>query len=81
VVDGKDEPEKMVLIGDDTVIREGDDVGTAADIHPGATVVVIGTPDDAGVVEAELIRILPGAASTQPVSPAHPMTPNAPAAP
>lgn len=69
VVDGKGEPEKMVLITDSTVIREGNVVGTSTDIVPGANVVVIGSPSDDGVVEAQLIRILPGQASDAPARP------------
>jgi len=66
VVDGKGEPEKTVVIGDDTLIREGDAAGAPSDVVPGAMVVVIGSPADDGAVAAQLIRIFPAA----PASPA-----------
>jgi hypothetical protein len=59
IVQDKDNTEKSVLIGADTKIQQGRiDVATA-DLKIDDFVVIIGTPDDKGIIEAKFIRVLP----------------------
>ena len=58
-VQGKDNTEKVVLINTDTKMqKERADIKTE-DLHVDDYVVVIGTPDSKGVIEAKLIRVIP----------------------
>jgi len=68
VVAGPDNLEKTVVINDETLVREFRDKRTKEDIIVGKTVVVLGTPNDAGVIEAKLIRIMPVSGTRQGVS-------------
>jgi|GEM_PF-150390 len=51
--------EKVVLLKDDTVIRRFRDTIQPGDMKVDESVVVIGSPNDAGQIEAKLIRIMP----------------------
>ncbi len=59
VIDGQDNVEKVVLIKDDTVIRSLRENIKPTDLKADDFVVVIGSPDDKGQIEAKLIRIIP----------------------
>jgi hypothetical protein len=59
IVADKDNTEKVVLITDQTVIRKMRSEATVQDLTTDDTVVVIGSPDAKGQIEAKLIRILP----------------------
>ena len=59
VVAGPDNVEKVVVIGRGTDIRRVRDSATSSDIKVEDFVVVLGSPDDAGQINARLIRILP----------------------
>lgn len=55
----RDVPEQAVLMKNDTVIERGFDILKSSDLKVGDHVVVIGSPNDAGQVEAKIIRVLP----------------------
>jgi hypothetical protein len=59
IVEDNDNTEKVVLIKDDTQIRKMREAGTKDDLKIDASIIVIGSPNDQGQIEAKLIRILP----------------------
>jgi hypothetical protein len=59
VVVGGGEPEKVVRVGGDTLIRGASGDGSTTDLTPGKTVTVVGRPAGDGTVDAFFIRILP----------------------
>lgn len=59
VITGPDNLEKIVLIKSDTLVREFRDEKTLQDLKVGSFVVIIGTPNTQGEIEAKLIRIMP----------------------
>lgn len=59
VIAGPDNLEKTVTVTDDTLIREFRDELSIDGIETGKFVVVLGEPNDDGVIEAKLIRFLP----------------------
>ncbi len=59
IVADKDNTEKVILITDDTQFRKMREDGTKDDINVDSYVVVIGSPNTEGQIEAKLIRILP----------------------
>ena len=61
VVKGENNSEKIVLIKDDTAIKQFQKTVDPADLKIDDYNVTIGNPNDAGQIEAKLIRIMPGA--------------------
>lgn len=59
IVKGPDEVEKNILITKDTIIKRFKETIPASGIKTGEHVVIVGSPDNNGQVEAKLIRILP----------------------
>ncbi len=59
VIKGTAEVEKSVIIDDKTNIRQMSGAATTSDLEVGKSVVVIGDPDDSGIIHASLIRITP----------------------
>lgn len=59
IVQDRGNTEKVVAIADDTTIQEGGDIVTSTDLHTDDFVVVIGSPNTEGVIEAKLIRVMP----------------------
>jgi hypothetical protein len=59
IVSGPGNVEKAVTIGDDTSIRQFGDTLASSDLKVGDSVVIFGTPDDKGQINAKLIRLLP----------------------
>jgi tRNA splicing ligase len=59
IVEGKDDTEKVVSLDNDTKIQNGRDVVAEEDLALDDFVVVIGVPNDKGVIEAKLIRVIP----------------------
>jgi hypothetical protein len=51
--------EKAILVGDDTVIRKFRETIKATELKVNDSVIVIGSPNDKGEVEAKLIRLVP----------------------
>ncbi len=59
VIAGPDNLEKTVTVTDNTLIREFRDELSTDGIETGKFVVVLGEPNDDGVIKAKLIRFLP----------------------
>ncbi len=59
VVAGPDNLEKTLIINEDTEIREFRDTITKDKLEVGNFVIVLGTPNDSGQIEAKLIRLAP----------------------
>ena len=59
VVEGPDNIEKIVMIDDDTVFRSFRNAATTTDLSPDQYVVVLGSPEDDGKIDAKLVRIIP----------------------
>jgi len=58
-VEDKDGTEKAVLVTNDTILRKMRGTATASDLTPNTMVVVLGSPNAQGQIEAKLIRIIP----------------------
>jgi hypothetical protein len=63
LVEDHDDTERAVIVNKDTVIRKMRDTGTAADLIPDTSIIVIGNPNADGQIEAKLIRIMPSDAN------------------
>ena len=59
VIKGQGDVEKIIVINKDTVIKKNQDSIKISDLKVDDFVVVIGQPNDAGQIEAKLIRVLP----------------------
>lgn len=59
VIAGPDNLEKTILVTDETRVREFRDELTTESIETGKFAVVLGEPNNDGVIEAKLIRFLP----------------------
>ena len=59
VIQGKDNIEKVILVNNDTIIKEFRKTITIKDLKLHSFVIIIGEPDDQGQIEANLIRLLP----------------------
>lgn len=59
VVADRDNVEKIVLITEDTIIREFENNITSADLSVDDFIVVLGAPNENSQIEAKLIRVLP----------------------
>lgn len=59
IVQDQDKTEKVVLIKDDTKIQKMRDTITVADLEIDDFIVVIGSPNDQGQIEAKFIRVIP----------------------
>lgn len=59
VIKGSREAEKIILIKNDTVINRLKETAKPGDLKVDDYVVVIGKPNEAGQIEAKLIRIMP----------------------
>jgi hypothetical protein len=64
VVATADNVEKIVRIDASTLVREYRNAGTSTDIKLDDSVVVIGSPDEKGEIQAKLIRIIPSMTQT-----------------
>ncbi len=59
IVAGQDKFEKTVVVGGSTEIREFRDTLKADELKVGNFIIVLGSPNDNGEIEAKLIRLLP----------------------
>jgi hypothetical protein len=59
IVQDKDNTEKVILITSDTQMEEMKNPITTSDLKIDASVVVIGTPNKQGQIEAKFIRVMP----------------------
>jgi len=57
VIKGRNDIEKVILITKDTVIKKGRKTIKKEDLKVGNAITVIGSPDNEGRIEAELIRV------------------------
>lgn len=58
-VSGRDGAEKIILVSSSTAIRAGSSNLSIADLKINDSVVVVGSPNNQGQIEARLIRVLP----------------------
>lgn len=72
VIRGRDGIEKIAVVKDDTDIERLREAVKLADLKVDDYIAVIGSPDDAGRIEAKLIRVLPAATSMMPFLPMMP---------
>jgi len=61
VIKGRDNVEKIVLVRDDTAIKNPQGDLQLTDLQVNDLIVVIGDPDDQGQILAKLIRVMPPA--------------------
>ncbi len=54
----KEDTEKMIVINEDTIIKKGKEI-TKDELKVGDQVVIIGSPNEEGQIEAKLIRTFP----------------------
>jgi len=59
IIKGRDNMEKVVLIGDKTDIRRFRDAVKSSDLKVDEYVVIIGEPNNDGQIEAKFIRLMP----------------------
>ena len=59
VIQGSDNVENVILVGKDTKIMRFREVISINDLKVNDNVVVIGSPNDNGQIEAKLIRVMP----------------------
>ena len=59
IIEDRDNVEKIIIIKDDTAVRRFRESVKSSDLKTDDYVVVIGTPNDSGQIEARLIRIVP----------------------
>jgi len=59
VIKGANEAEKIILLKDDTAVRRLRETIKPGDLKVDDNIVVIGSPNNAGQIEAKLIRVLP----------------------
>ena len=60
VIKGRDNIEKLILIKEDTVIEKGRITIKKEELKVGDQIVIIGSPNEQGQIEAKLIRIFDG---------------------
>jgi hypothetical protein len=68
IVQDKDNTEKVILIKSDTKIEEMRQAVTANDLKINDFIVVIGSPNNQGQIEAKFIRVMPFGAPIPPTS-------------
>jgi len=59
IVKGKDNIERVIVVNEKTVIKRGLKDIKISDLKVGDVIVVIGSPNDKGQIEAKLIRVFP----------------------
>lgn len=59
VLTDSDNDEKNILINNQTLIKSGLQNFSADRLKPGDDIIVIGSPDDQGEIQAQLIRVMP----------------------
>jgi len=71
IIDGKDGIEKDIVIKDDTAVKKMHETIAAKDLKIDDFVVVVGSPNNAGQIEAKLIRVMPSPATIPPPGAPH----------
>lgn len=72
VIKGRNDTEKIILLKTDTIIKRFQETIKPDDLKVDESIVVIGSPNDAGQIEAKLIRIMPPAPSASSSAPRFP---------
>ncbi len=73
IAKAKDDVEKTVLVSDDTIIQKGRERVKLADLKADEEIVIIGSPNDQGQIEARIIRVFEGETKGLPYRPSHPV--------
>ena len=60
ITKGRDDVEKTILVSENTIIQKGRESVKLSDLKTDESVVIIGTPNDEGQIEAKLIRVFDG---------------------
>lgn len=60
VVKGNKDVEKIIVVGEKTIINRGRETVSLSDLKVTDTVVVVGEPNAVGQIEAKLVRVMPG---------------------
>jgi hypothetical protein len=68
VVNSPQNPEEKVVVSADTLVRDHMNTINATSLNIGSYVVVLGSPNDQGEIEAKLIRVVPAPSTTTPSS-------------
>lgn len=58
-IQDRDGIEKIILLGNETVVRQYHNTISSGDLSVGEVVAVIGSPNTTGQIDAKLIRVLP----------------------
>ncbi len=58
IVKGNDNVEKTILVSENTVIKKGRETLKVSDLKTDDRVVIIGSPNEQGQIEAKLIRLI-----------------------
>ncbi|MFH1129658.1 MAG: hypothetical protein V1686_02900 [Patescibacteria group bacterium] len=66
VIKGRENMENVVIVNQDTIIKRLSDNIQLKDLKVGEFVVIIGSPNNSGQIEAKLIRIMPQQTSMAP---------------
>lgn len=69
VIKGRDDVEKVILISEKTTIQKGREKLKKEDLKVGNFVVVIGSPNEGGQIEAKFIRVFPSRTSFRGICP------------
>lgn len=69
VVKGRDDIEKIILVNDQTTIKHFQETIKLTDLKVDDYIVTIGDPNDAGQLEAKLIRLMPTQPKGAPMEP------------
>lgn len=69
VIKGRNDTEKIILLKTDTVIKRFQNTIKSSDLKANEFIVVIGSPNNTGQLEAKLIRVMPEAPSAAPKTP------------
>ncbi len=76
IIDGIDGMERPVIVSDKTIIRRSMDSIGINDLAPDDQIVVIGSPNNAGQIEAGLIRVFPFPSNNGNVTPPSSVNPS-----
>ena len=63
-VESSDGTEKQVLLGTKTIIKRFRETISETDLKVGDKVIIIGSPNDSGEIEAQLVRVMPASSSS-----------------
>jgi len=67
IIKGQDGVEKSILIKDDTTIRRFRETIKLNDLKVNDYIVIIGSPNNSGQIEAKFLRMMPTASSSMPM--------------